>query len=441
LQDVIKHAKPNQGHLEVQEQLRVIIERVLSHTRDLERTLAMDNFLPLLDLLEKAAKTQVAKQILEALGRSEMTASDPVLLHTLFDVSRSLHDSIDSLSFSDERRQIAGLITVFVRRIDFGRDLEKQLNTYVECRQAFSNLDTVTQELVLRTALLATKAHRFMKGKHNKKTAAFVKACLAYCHITIASLEDVFARLRLFVNCGEVAIMNGMVVQGEAFFKAAVSLIPEVPPQVEVNLRARSTEDDLAQFLCCFASTLLAVPGHPQHGPFFLVKGLLNAIQQYAPWNGRATPAKARVYLAMLQLFCAYAQRAFPYHIIGVESNDRLYGGDEEYMGQIAVFVDTLVNELLAQLSDIGEAQDLASRKEQGTLALDLVNALVGFLEMNAHSATLVVKLFQLAQKSQAASTRYLNATLAHIQSKPGSWYADIAQKIVSLSGAADGAT
>ncbi len=102
---------------------------------------------------------------------------DPVLLHTLFDIARSLHDSLDSLSFADDRRQISGLVLGFVRKasqptktaltassqIDFGRDLEKQLNTYVECRQvtcglfagaaqvatqAFSNLDNVTQELV-----------------------------------------------------------------------------------------------------------------------------------------------------------------------------------------------------------------------------------------------------------------------------------------------------
>lgn len=62
------------------------------------------------------------------------------------------------------------------------------------CRQAFTNLDQVTTELVLRVALLANKTHKLKKGKHTKKTAQFVKACLAYCHITIPSLDDIFAR-------------------------------------------------------------------------------------------------------------------------------------------------------------------------------------------------------------------------------------------------------
>lgn len=114
------------------------------------------------------------------------------------------------MSFEDDRRQISHQIIGFIRKvtlstarllshpqcvqIDFGRDLEQQLNIYVECRQAFTNLDSVTVELVLRVALLANKAHGFMKGKHTKKTSAFVKACLAYCHITVPSLEDVFTK-------------------------------------------------------------------------------------------------------------------------------------------------------------------------------------------------------------------------------------------------------
>ncbi len=46
-----------------------------------------------------------------------MKLSDPVILHTLFDVARSLHDSLDSMSFYDERRQITDLIVNFVRKV------------------------------------------------------------------------------------------------------------------------------------------------------------------------------------------------------------------------------------------------------------------------------------------------------------------------------------
>lgn len=140
------------------------------------------------------------------------------------------------MTFDDERKQIGDLVVAFVRKIDFGRDLEKQLNMYVDCRQAFTSLDKVTSELVLRVIKLANRANVFMKGKHTRKTSAFVKACLAYCHITIPSLDDAIPRLHLLLQCGEVALVNQMIVQGEAFLKAAISLIPEVPPKTGTSV-------------------------------------------------------------------------------------------------------------------------------------------------------------------------------------------------------------
>ncbi len=74
--------------------------------------------------------------------------------------------------------------------------------------------------------------HRFVHGKHSKKTAAFVKACLAFCHITIPSLDDIFLRLHLLVEVAQVALVNQMTGQSEALLKAAISLVPDVPVRI-----------------------------------------------------------------------------------------------------------------------------------------------------------------------------------------------------------------
>ena len=73
--------------------------------------------MPLLDLMDKDSKVVVSKSILSALAQSNMTASDPVILHALFDVALNAHDSVDSLSFYDERRQISNLIIDFIRKV------------------------------------------------------------------------------------------------------------------------------------------------------------------------------------------------------------------------------------------------------------------------------------------------------------------------------------
>ena len=111
-----------------------------------------------------------------------------------------IHLFIVDLLTARERRHIGNLISGgLIGKVDFKRDLEQQLNIYVECRAAFPNLEIVKDRLVLRVAALAMKAHRLTKGRHTKKTSAFVKACLAYCHVTIPSVDDLFRRLELML--------------------------------------------------------------------------------------------------------------------------------------------------------------------------------------------------------------------------------------------------
>merc|ERR1711924_392967 len=263
--------------------------------------------------------------------------SDIIIINTLFDLARDLHDSVDSLSEAGERRHISNLICGFVEKIDFGQDLEQQLNVFVDCRGAFANLDSVKDRLVLGVARLAIRGHQFMQGRHTKKTSAFVKACLAYCHITIPSIDDNFKWLYLLLLCGQVALANQCLPQTDTFFKAAISLVPEVPEMEEVDSRLVSTETRLVSFLKCFCAALVVVPGHPEHGPFYLVRGLLNAVQRY-PWKP-ANGCKTEVYIHLLGLLSAYAQQKLPYSVERVESNDMLYGGNAGYLKELGSYI------------------------------------------------------------------------------------------------------
>ena len=59
------------------------------------------------------------------------------------------------------------------------------------------------------------ETRRLVKGNHTRKTAAFVRACAAYCFIVIPSLEDTLAALDLYLLSGHVSIANGALSQGE----------------------------------------------------------------------------------------------------------------------------------------------------------------------------------------------------------------------------------
>ena len=440
LKDVIKHARQNDAYKAVpgvQESVARVINSIITLSSDVKRTLTMDSFLLLLDLLDKKSKLLIAKTILSQFSTHGFSTSDPVILHTLFDMSRTLHDSVDSLTFEDERRQIAHLLIAFIRSIDYGRDLEQQLSMYVECRQAFTSLDTVTAELIQRVALLANRAHFLMKGRHSKKTSAFVKAGLAYVHITIPSLDDRFARLRLFLVGAQVALVNHMITQSEALLKAAISLLADVPAYQTVHGVQVSSEETLQSYVRNFTSFLLLFPGHPEHGPFYLVKGLLNAIQACAVWkaeSGGSAVGRVRVHLGMLSLFCTYYQKDFPYHIAEVESNDTLYGLSPAYLTELAAFIDSLMSEIMSTLVALSARDDLMARKQSAALCLDFANLLLASMHMDERVGGLVVKLMGMVKRAgqKVVDAAYVRETRRHLQSRKGLIHEEVYNKLVA---------
>eukprot|EP01121_Diplochlamys_sp_Union-15-3_P010804 TRINITY_DN3071_c0_g1_i3.p1 TRINITY_DN3071_c0_g1~~TRINITY_DN3071_c0_g1_i3.p1 ORF type:complete len:198 (+),score=27.02 TRINITY_DN3071_c0_g1_i3:130-723(+) len=195
----------------------------------------------------------------------------------MFTVAKTVHDSINALSFADEIRQISRLVSKFIQKMDFGKDVEKNLNFYVEARRSFSNLDAVKENLVQGACALAMKTRQLCKGKHNKESAAFVRACMAFCFITIPSMESFFPRLYLYHISAQTALLNQSISQAESLIKAAITLVAEVPSNVSIpsSNKTTSTEPEMLTFLKSFVSLLIVVPGHPDLGAFYLLNGLI----------------------------------------------------------------------------------------------------------------------------------------------------------------------
>lgn len=120
-----------------------------------------------------------------------------------------------ALTVEDERRQISNLISNFIKKVNFGRDFEQQLTFYVEARAAFPNLDSVFVTLIHCVNKLAVDTRRLVNGHHTRKSDAFVKACAAYCFITIPSILSVMTRMDLYLLSGQVALMNVCLGQGK----------------------------------------------------------------------------------------------------------------------------------------------------------------------------------------------------------------------------------
>ena len=73
---------------------------------------------------------------------------DGFLIHSVFQIAKTLHDKIDAMSTDEEIKRISKTVSRIVRKIDFGRDLDKTLNVLTTARGLFINLDEVTETLI-----------------------------------------------------------------------------------------------------------------------------------------------------------------------------------------------------------------------------------------------------------------------------------------------------
>uniref|UniRef100_UPI003AAA9D70 VPS35 endosomal protein-sorting factor-like isoform X2 n=1 Tax=Centroberyx gerrardi TaxID=166262 RepID=UPI003AAA9D70 len=414
LADIIKHMTPDRAFEDAYPQLQSVIRKILTYFHDFSVLFSMERFLPFLDMFQKdSVRVEVCRSIMEVFIRHQLEPTrDPVILNAMLHICKTMHDSVNALTLEDEKRSLALLINGFIRMVSFGRDFEQQLSFCVEARATFCNLEPVLVQLIHTVNQLAMETRRVMRGSHSRKTAAFVRACAAYSFITIPSLSSIFCRLSLYLLSGQVALANQCLSQADAFLKAAVSLLPEVPRSISVEGKLRSSESFLLDFINNFLSTLLVVPDHPEHGVLYLVRGLLNMVQDYT-WEDNSD-AKVRVYISALPLLAAMSQETYLYCIPTVDSNETLYGGDPKFLSEINKLCETLVGQVLDQLKTLGRDE---SARRQASLAFSLFGCLLAHGDLRNNKLNqLTVNLWNLSHKHGHCDTRTAVRTLEFIR-------------------------
>ena len=104
------------------------------------------------------------------------------------------------------------------------------------------------------------------------------------------------------------------------------------------------------RILPSFLSSCLLLPGHPEHGPFHVIRGLLNAFDRFpcSPTQGNRT----RLRIWIMPVLAAFARDRLPFHVDGVSSNDELYAGDPAYEDELAALMEELMGDILTDLQD-----------------------------------------------------------------------------------------
>ncbi|XP_066255043.1 VPS35 endosomal protein-sorting factor-like isoform X1 [Euwallacea similis] len=394
LGDLIDRLLPDRRYENFPSELKTIIYKIVQNTPDFEALLAMENLLPVIDLFhEESAKVEVCKTILSSKSLHDQTTGDPVISNALMFLGGILHDSVNALTPEDENRQIGEILCNVVRMVHFGRDFERQLQFYVDARGAFANLDSVLIQLVRCVNLLAVDTRQIVKRAHTRKTGDFVRACAAYCFITIPSIESPKARLRLYLLSGQVGLFNQCLGQADACFKAILTVIPELPPRGD-------TESFLLPFVRQLLSALLVVPDNPERGVLSLIRMLLNLLRAFE-WT--TNQPLGFLYVNVIDLFSIMAQDFYPYHVDKVESNDALWGADPRFLKEIDNMTAIIIGQVLGLLKEMGPC------RKQAQLAAELFYRVATRGDLNVNQvSTLALNLWNLCIKHGHADVAYL---------------------------------
>lgn len=146
--------------------LEFLLAKVMMTSNDFSELIGFENLLGLLNYFPANMKQKLCEKMLGFYCSSEEKLNDGFLIHSIFQVAKTLHDKIDFMSEQKEIDRVSAIIVQLISKVDHGKDLDKTLNVYTDARGLFINLDQVTEALINHVINLAIRCHALCKGKH-----------------------------------------------------------------------------------------------------------------------------------------------------------------------------------------------------------------------------------------------------------------------------------
>lgn len=234
---------------------------------DIFSTLLQENFLPLIDLFHKESiKVDVCKTVIEGLGLQSGPITDPIVINALMFIARIMHDSVrfgfsnnNTVTWSlNSSRSIIKLFDLFTAHWLWMTRNDRLVIWYVDSFRGsimagilksswvFTPKPEQRSQILIPSTFnwfkwvwrlespsslsfscnksqassfqcvnrLSVDTRKIVRGHHTRRTSAFVRACAAFCFITIPSLTLVHTRLQLYLLSGQVALLNQCLGQG-----------------------------------------------------------------------------------------------------------------------------------------------------------------------------------------------------------------------------------
>jgi hypothetical protein len=274
-----------------------------------------------------------------------------------FDGAKAVHDSVDALALntgSPDGVDVVSafdLVSSFVSKVHYEEsDVDAELRFLMNCRSAFTNADGALIKVVQR-AISILKRCVTTDVKKREKTQAQAAASVAFCQITIPSVADIEARLKLIVETAKYATACELHAQVDGVISSAIT---DIEDAIE-SLRAERVH----AFVLKLSEVLMDNPaGHPEYGSFYAIATASTMLEKMSTED--STKYKAYAYLALAYVVASFAETRGTLN----KKNVELYGGSEQ------AFVDecvTWAKEMVSKAADVVyNDDDLLSTRSGG---------------------------------------------------------------------------
>lgn len=128
--------------------LEFLLLKVMMTSGDFTEIIGFEQLLGLLNFFPQNMKQKLCEKLLTFQCEQKAMLNDGFLIHSIFQVAKTLHDKIDFMSEKAEVDRVAKIISNLIKKVDHGRDLDKTLNALTSARGMFINLDAVTETLI-----------------------------------------------------------------------------------------------------------------------------------------------------------------------------------------------------------------------------------------------------------------------------------------------------
>ena len=140
---------------------------------------------------------------------------------------------------------------------------------------------------------------------------------------------------------------------------------------------------------------LVIVPSNPETSFFQLVEGIMNLMKNHE-WGMANQLLKAKVFLAIVNYLGTQLQDTLPYHVPNVDSNDRIFIGNEDFKRECNQLLDYCFDQVLEIIEKLNEAKS-SYLVELFNVCILAANTLIANCQMTKKVDSFVNKMFKMA--------------------------------------------